>query len=215
MAGTGGGNNISVTVYSVHADHLGAPRIVTRQSDKAIVWRWDSAESYGGSAPNENPNAFGAFVFNQRFPGQVFDAETGPFQNQRREYNPRIGRYMQSDPIGLGGGVNTYEYVGGKPVMLVDPTGEASVLADMSRWVSSNQGTVAATVATVAVVAVVAATAAAAPTLAIAGAAVVTQVTLADSAGLGFTAVGAASSCKTYESLKYFYDTQAWLPKNA
>ena len=58
------------------------------------------------AAPNQNPSALGTFVFNQRFPGQVFDAETGLFQNMRREYNPRIGRYMQSDPIGLGGGIN-------------------------------------------------------------------------------------------------------------
>lgn len=129
QTGTAGGNNIAVSLYSVHADHLGAPRIVTRQSDKAIVWRWDSAESYGGSAPNQDPNALGAFVFNQRFPGQVFDAETGLFQNMRREYNPRIGRYMQSDPIGLGGGVNTYEYVAGNPVQMVDPNGEVFFLA--------------------------------------------------------------------------------------
>ena len=55
---------------------------------------WNSAESYGGSAPDQIPNGLGVFVYNQRFPGQVFDAETGLFQNWMREYNPRIGRYM-------------------------------------------------------------------------------------------------------------------------
>ena len=102
--GTAAGNNLAVTRFEIYADHLGAPRVITRPSDKAIVWRWDTAEAYGGAAANQNPNGLGAFVYNQRFPGQTFDAETGLFQNWNREYNPRIGRYMQSDPIGLAGG---------------------------------------------------------------------------------------------------------------
>lgn len=126
QTGTAAGSNIAVAVYNVHSDHLGAPRVITRQSDNAIMWRWDTAESYGGTAPDQNPTAQGVFTYNVRFPGQTYDAETGLFQNWRREYNPRIGRYMQSDPIGLGGGINTYEYVGGAPTMLVDPTGEAA-----------------------------------------------------------------------------------------
>lgn len=62
-------------------------------------------------------------VINQRLSGQVFDAESGLFQNWNREYNPRIGRYMQSDPIGLDGGINTFSYVGGYPLGRVDPQG--------------------------------------------------------------------------------------------
>lgn len=80
------------------------------------------------SVPDQNPNALGTFVFNQRFPGQVFDAETGNFQNSHREYSPLIGRYIESDPIGLGGGINTYGYVGGDPLNKIDPSGLQIVL---------------------------------------------------------------------------------------
>jgi RHS repeat-associated protein len=62
-------------------------------------------------------------------PGQYFDTETGLFYNWNRYYSPAIGRYISSDPIGLEGGMNTFNYALQSPVMYTDPEGlDAGVL---------------------------------------------------------------------------------------
>jgi RHS repeat-associated protein len=123
QTGSAANGNIATDLYHVYADHTATPRVITRATDEAIVWRWDASEAFGGTTPDQNPNALGTFAYNQRFPGQVFDAETGLFDNWNRTYDARQGRYRQSDPIGLGGGINTYSYVSGNPLDSIDPMG--------------------------------------------------------------------------------------------
>jgi RHS repeat-associated protein len=73
---------------------------------------------------SEDPDGDSTRVyFNVRFPGQYFDTETGLHDNRFRTYDPSVGRYISSDPIGQYGGLNLYLYVGASPVNFADPLG--------------------------------------------------------------------------------------------
>lgn len=102
-------------VSYVYPDHLGAPWTIASQSS-TTVWAWNR-DPFGNGAPT------GSFAYNLRFPGQYFDKETGLFYNYYRDYDPSTGRYVQSDPLGLAGGINTYAYVGGNPLKYADQKG--------------------------------------------------------------------------------------------
>lgn len=109
-------------IYYIHSDHLNTPEMVT-DADRSVVWK-SNRTPFGVESPEiatiEQPF---------RFPGQYYDAETGLYYNLNRYYHPGLGRYITSDPIGLGGGVNTYGYAGQNPAMAYDPTGEFFFLA--------------------------------------------------------------------------------------
>jgi RHS repeat-associated protein len=110
-------------IYYIWADHLGTPRQISDPASKKLVWRWDG-EAFGNSLADEDPSKTGKkFSYNLRFPGQYFDKETGKHYNYFRDYDPATGRYIESDPIGLAGGINTYGYVEGNPVSYADPSG--------------------------------------------------------------------------------------------
>ncbi|MEB3943540.1 RHS repeat-associated core domain-containing protein, partial [Pseudomonas aeruginosa] len=84
----------------------------------------------------------GSTQVNLRFPGQYYDAESGLHYNYFRDYDPETGRYVESDPIGLSGGVNTYGYVQGAPLNRIDPLGLAAIEIDIPKsaydWIPGN-----------------------------------------------------------------------------
>ena len=111
-----------VAIYYIHADQLNTPRQITRPTDNAQMWTWYS-DPFGTDAANANPEGGGTFGYNLRFPGQMFDGQVGLHSNGYRNFDPAVGRYIESDPIGLGGGINTYAYVRSNPLRGYDPLG--------------------------------------------------------------------------------------------
>jgi RHS repeat-associated protein len=103
-------------IYYFHNDHLGTPRVLTNETGTPA---WKASYSPFGLAQIllhtvENPF---------RFQGQYYDAETGYHYNYHRYYDPKTGRYLTPDPIGLAGGINPYVYVQNDPVNWIDPYG--------------------------------------------------------------------------------------------
>jgi len=114
----------------VHSDHLGTPQLLTDQS-QAVVWSADY-EPFG-----EVNITTQTIENNLRFPGQYFDAETNLHYNYFRDYDPSLGRYVQSDPLGIFGIIdefgiaifksmdaNLYLYVLANPINYIDLDGE-------------------------------------------------------------------------------------------
>jgi RHS repeat-associated protein len=122
----------SPVLYFIHSDQLGTPQKITNASAVVI---WDGVfDPFGNPAYGPggiwntstwNNFAWGAdlSLTNLRFPGQYADAETALNQNWFRDYDPTIGRYVQSDPVGLEAGINTYIYADVNPVKYIDPDG--------------------------------------------------------------------------------------------
>ena len=73
-------------------------------------------------------------TFNLRFPGQYFDAESNLHYNYFRDYDPRTGRYIESDPVGLLGGLNTYLYAKGNSIINFDMNGLDSDFFSTNPW---------------------------------------------------------------------------------
>jgi RHS repeat-associated protein len=91
------------------------------------VWRWDQQEPFGSNPANDDPDGNAvAFDLPLRLPGQRYDAETALNYNYFRNYDPSLGRYAESDGLGLVAGPNTYAYANGSPVLYVDPKGEVA-----------------------------------------------------------------------------------------
>jgi RHS repeat-associated protein len=99
------GNNI----YYYHNDHIGTPMLMTDYAG-SVVWQAEF-KPFG-----EPLSVSGSITNNLRFPGQYYDSETGLNYNWFRYYDSKLGRYKETDPIGIQKGQNhLYSYVGNSP----------------------------------------------------------------------------------------------------
>ncbi len=110
-----------IAAYFVQPDHLNTPRTIVNAANQEL-WRWDAAP-FGDTLADADPSGRGAFAYRLRFPGQQYDAVSGTHYNLFRDYDPATGRYVQSDPLGLDDGPNTYAYVANDPLVSSDIDG--------------------------------------------------------------------------------------------
>ena len=121
-------SSVSVTVataaqtklYFIHVDHLNTPRLI-EDDQKQVVWRWAQREPFGDQVPEITSGPFQRFPL--RMAGQYMDEESTLSYNYFRNYDSRLARYIESDPIGLRGGLNSYAYAKGSPLRFSDPKG--------------------------------------------------------------------------------------------
>ncbi len=111
------------TVHAVHTDHLGTPIALSDRSGNLV---WHAEHDPWGNVTGLSSST--AIPYNIRFPGQYFDAESGLHYNYHRYYDPRQGRYLTPDPIGLAGGLYNRAYADLDPVGRSDPLGLATFM---------------------------------------------------------------------------------------
>jgi RHS repeat-associated protein len=103
--------------YFYQNDHLGTPQKMTAVNGAVV---WSAKYSSFGKADIDLSSTV---TNNLRFAGQYYDAETGLHYNYHRYYDPKTGRYLTPDPIGLAGGINLFKYSENNPINLIDPWG--------------------------------------------------------------------------------------------
>lgn len=110
-----------------HADERGS--VVATSDGSGAMTSINTYDEYGipGSS---NTGRF-------QYTGQQWLSDLGMYSYRARMYSPTMGRFLQTDPIGFGGGMNLYAYVSNNPVNMTDPLGLSEECRDVeTEWVT-------------------------------------------------------------------------------
>ena len=121
----------SELVYT-QSDALGSVRAIVSAAGNEAIWRWDAkGEAFGTDLADEDADGDSStYSWSGSFPGQMMEPTSRISQNRFRNYDSSVGRYLESDPIGLGAGPSTYAYANNNPLSFVDELGLQATTAD-------------------------------------------------------------------------------------
>jgi len=107
----------SGVAFYIFANGTGMP-VRVEDASAQVVWQAQHIDAYGMLSGTADPGT----DLRLRFAGHFWDEHTELFYNRYRDYDPRLGRYLQPDPIDFAGGINLYAYPS-NPVVNVDLLG--------------------------------------------------------------------------------------------
>ncbi|OCG38894.1 hypothetical protein A9G29_10125 [Gilliamella sp. Fer2-1] len=136
----------NIKLYWYQNDHLGTPIALTGSLGDTL---YECQYNAYGQIINEtyHQDDIDSLPDNPlRFQGQYYDEETGLHYNLNRYYDPFTGRYITQDPLGILGGLNSYQYAGSDPINWIDPLGLIKVENNGFEGIAGKKATNTATI---------------------------------------------------------------------
>jgi RHS repeat-associated protein len=119
------------SIYFTHTERIGTPDALTNSSKVSV---WQAIYNPFGDTPAGGVSGT-LTTQSLRLPGQQFDVESGLNHNGFRDYAGTMTRYVESDPIGLKGGINTFQYAKGNSYKWIDPKGTNWFTEIVGDWI--------------------------------------------------------------------------------